>query len=57
MHLFVLCLEYFFRMVKGAIENRKFNFHPKCAPLWITHWAFADDLMLFASGMLYRLVS
>ncbi|CAA3017425.1 Hypothetical predicted protein [Olea europaea subsp. europaea] len=48
--LFVLCLEYFSRMVKGATENNEFNFHPKCALLKITHLAFADDLMLFAKG-------
>lgn len=48
--LFVLCLEYFSRMVKGATNNTEFNYHPKCAPLKITHLTFADDLMLFARG-------
>ncbi|XP_022897538.1 uncharacterized protein LOC111411216 [Olea europaea var. sylvestris] len=31
--LFVLCLEYFSRMVKGTTENSEFNFHPKYASL------------------------
>ncbi|XP_022876983.1 uncharacterized protein LOC111395221 [Olea europaea var. sylvestris] len=48
--LFVLCLEYFSRTLKGATNNSEFNFHPKCAPLKITHLAFANDLMLFARG-------
>lgn len=37
-------------MLKGAIENGEFYFHPKCAPLKITHLTFTDDLMLFTKG-------
>ncbi|XP_022858439.1 uncharacterized protein LOC111379310 [Olea europaea var. sylvestris] len=48
--LFVLCLKYFSRMVKGAAENSEFIFHLKCAPLRITYLAFANDLMLFTIG-------
>ncbi|KAI3450765.1 hypothetical protein Pfo_007430 [Paulownia fortunei] len=48
--LFVLCLEYFSRLVGLATENSDFNFHPKCGKLKITHLAFADDLVLMARG-------
>ncbi|XP_022855690.1 uncharacterized protein LOC111376908 [Olea europaea var. sylvestris] len=48
--LFVICLEYFSRMIKDATNDSDFNYHPKCGPLKITHLAFADDLMLFARG-------
>ncbi|XP_022897683.1 uncharacterized protein LOC111411379 [Olea europaea var. sylvestris] len=46
--LFVLCLEYFSRMVKAASNDSEFNYHPKCGPLKITHLTFSDDLLLFA---------
>ncbi|XP_022848848.1 uncharacterized protein LOC111371175 [Olea europaea var. sylvestris] len=48
--LFVICLEYFSRMIKDATNDSDFNYHPKCGPLKITHLTFADDLMLFARG-------
>ncbi|XP_022857247.1 uncharacterized protein LOC111378307 [Olea europaea var. sylvestris] len=48
--LFVLCLEYFSRMIKASTNDSEFNYHPKSSPLKITHLAFADDLMLFARG-------
>lgn len=45
--LLVICLEYFSRILKGAIENSELNFHRKCDPLKIIDLAFVDDLMLF----------
>ncbi|CAH9116346.1 unnamed protein product [Cuscuta europaea] len=48
--LFVLCLEYFSRLVKMKTKVSKFNYHPLCSSLSITHLAFADDLMLFSRG-------
>lgn len=48
--LFILCMEYFSRLLNSRTENTDFNYHPKCADLRITHLAFADDLMLFARG-------
>ncbi|KAL0411967.1 UNVERIFIED_CONTAM: hypothetical protein Slati_3786400 [Sesamum latifolium] len=50
--LFLLCMEFFLRMIKRKISNSKFNFHPKCEKLKITHLLFADDLMLFSRGEL-----
>ncbi|KAK6160206.1 hypothetical protein DH2020_003587 [Rehmannia glutinosa] len=48
--LFVLCLEYFSRLINLAANRDRFAYHPKCAKLNITHLAFADDLMLFSKG-------
>ncbi|KAL2232350.1 UNVERIFIED_CONTAM: Retrovirus-related Pol polyprotein from type-2 retrotransposable element R2DM [Sesamum indicum] len=48
--LFLLCMEYFSRLVKRKTTTSDFNFHPKCEKLKITHILFADDLMLFSRG-------
>ncbi|XP_022873326.1 uncharacterized protein LOC111392262 [Olea europaea var. sylvestris] len=48
--LFVLCIEYLSRLLKAATDDNDFNFHPKCGSQKITHLAFTDDLMLFATG-------
>ncbi|XP_022865107.1 uncharacterized protein LOC111384987 [Olea europaea var. sylvestris] len=48
--LFVISLEYFSRILKGATDNSKFNFHAKFGALKITYLAFADDLMIFSRG-------
>ncbi|KAL0415627.1 UNVERIFIED_CONTAM: hypothetical protein Slati_3394600 [Sesamum latifolium] len=48
--LFLLCIEFFSRLIKRKISNSEFNFHPKCEKLKITHLLFADDLMLFSRG-------
>ncbi|KAK4389933.1 Retrovirus-related Pol polyprotein from type-1 retrotransposable element R2 [Sesamum angolense] len=46
--LFILCMEFFSRLIKMNTSNSDFNFHPKCEKLKITHLLFADDLMLFS---------
>ncbi|CAH9101392.1 unnamed protein product [Cuscuta europaea] len=48
--LFVLCLEYFSRMLAIRTSNPSFNYHPLCSKLKISHLAYADDLMLFFKG-------
>lgn len=49
-YLFVLCMEYFTRMVRGLSLNPSFNFHPKCKDLNLTHVMFADDMMLLCKA-------
>ncbi|KAL0423109.1 UNVERIFIED_CONTAM: putative mitochondrial protein [Sesamum radiatum] len=48
--LFLLCMEYFSRLIKRNTTNSDFNFHPRCEKLKITHLLFADDVMLFSRG-------
>jgi len=49
-YLFIACMEYFSWMLILASQNSRFRFHPKCAPLGITHLAFADDVLLLSRG-------
>ncbi|KAL0295110.1 UNVERIFIED_CONTAM: Retrovirus-related Pol polyprotein from type-2 retrotransposable element R2DM [Sesamum radiatum] len=48
--LFLLCMEYFSRLIKRKTTDSDFNFHPKCEKLKITHLLFADNLMIFSRG-------
>lgn len=48
--LFVICLEYFNRMMKRMTSHSGFHFHPKCKRIGLTYMAFADNLMLFCRG-------
>ncbi|CAH9145483.1 unnamed protein product [Cuscuta epithymum] len=48
--LFVLCLEYFSRLLNIRTKNPMFKHHPLCGSLNISHVAYADDLMLFSRG-------
>ncbi|KAL0423656.1 UNVERIFIED_CONTAM: putative mitochondrial protein [Sesamum radiatum] len=48
--LFLLCMEYFSRLIKRNTSNSDSNFHLKCEKLKITHLLFADDLTLFSRG-------
>jgi len=49
-YLFILCMEYFSRMLKLASRNGDFHFHLKCNVHDICHLAFADDLLLLSRG-------
>ncbi|CAH9080569.1 unnamed protein product [Cuscuta europaea] len=54
--LFVLCLEYFSRLLTMKSKVSGFNHHPLCGSLGIiTHLAYADDLMLFSRGDKYSI--
>ncbi|GFP96945.1 line-1 retrotransposable element orf2 protein [Phtheirospermum japonicum] len=48
--MFVLRIEYLSRSLNIAKANPDFNFHPRCEANQITHFTFADDLMLMARG-------
>ncbi|KAL0345475.1 UNVERIFIED_CONTAM: Retrovirus-related Pol polyprotein from type-2 retrotransposable element R2DM [Sesamum radiatum] len=47
---FLLCMEYFSRLIKRKTFDSDFNFHPLCEKLKITYLLFANDLMLFSCG-------
>lgn len=49
-YLFVICMEYFSRLLERATGLPEFNYHPRCATQKITHLIYADDLMLFTRG-------
>ncbi|XP_022858589.1 uncharacterized protein LOC111379447 [Olea europaea var. sylvestris] len=38
----------FIQMVRAAINDSEYNYHPNCGPLKITHLGFMDDFILFA---------
>ncbi|KAK4413654.1 hypothetical protein Salat_2778200 [Sesamum alatum] len=48
---FLLCMEYFSRLIKRKTSNSDFNFHSKCEKLKITHLFFSDNPMLFSRGI------
>ncbi|XP_056848880.1 uncharacterized protein LOC108820129 [Raphanus sativus] len=49
-YLFVLCMNVLSHKIDKAAQDRKFNFHPCCKALSLTHLCFADDLMIFVEG-------
>ena len=48
--LFVLCMEYFSRLLKGVGQHSVFQFHHRCKGLKLNHLVFADDLIIFCKG-------
>jgi len=46
LYLFIMCMEYFSRLLNMATQKAEFHFHPKCQSLGISHLAFADDILL-----------
>lgn len=49
-YLFVMCMNVLSWKINKAATEKKFNFHPGCKKLSITHLCFADDLMVFVEG-------
>ncbi|XP_062100629.1 uncharacterized protein LOC133806538 [Humulus lupulus] len=47
---FVIGMEYLSRILTKIAKDSKFQFHPRCKSLALTHLCFADDLLLFCKG-------
>ncbi len=45
-YLFIICMEYFSRLLQSTTQVSDFKFHPKCHALGISHLGFADDILL-----------
>lgn len=48
--LFVIVMEYLYRVLQKLKQVPNFNFHPKCEKLAIINLSFADDLLMFTRG-------
>lgn len=50
-NLFVIAMEVLLRLMEEAVlDNRSFDFHPKCSKLHLTQLCFADDPILFSAA-------
>lgn len=49
-YLFFICMNVLSLKIDRAAVTQKFNYHPQCASLSLTHLCFADDLMVFVEG-------
>ncbi|XP_019228725.1 PREDICTED: uncharacterized protein LOC109209834 [Nicotiana attenuata] len=48
--IFVICMEYFTRIMKHVTTLQGFSFYTKCKGLQLNHLCFADDVLLFYRG-------
>ncbi|XP_019252629.1 PREDICTED: uncharacterized protein LOC109231421 [Nicotiana attenuata] len=48
--IFVICMEYFTRIMQQVTTIQGFEFHTKCRGLKLNHLCFADDVLLFCKG-------
>lgn len=54
--LFVLCMDYFSRIMAYIGKQPEFGFHPRCKSLDINNLCFANDVMLFCKGI-FKIIS
>ncbi|XP_074299904.1 uncharacterized protein LOC141631082 [Silene latifolia] len=48
--MFTVCLEYLSRVLMMVQKHTRFNFHPLCQRIKLSHLCFADDLILFCKA-------
>lgn len=53
--LFVLAMNVLSLMLNKAANQGRFKFHPGCEELRLTHFSFADDLLIFLDGTMESL--
>lgn len=49
-YLFILCMDIFSLLLNRAVNNGRIEYHPKCSKIGLSHFCFADDLMIFAAA-------
>jgi len=49
-YLFIICMEYFSKMLKLASMSFRFRFHPKCSAQDISYLAFTSNIILLSRG-------
>ena len=48
--LFVLSMEYLYRLLKKTCSHPGFEYHPYCKRIGLSHLMFADDLVIFCKA-------
>ena len=48
--LFLIAMKAFSRSLSKVVLHPRFDFHPKCKAINLSHLCFADDIFLFAKG-------
>nr|XP_009781722.1 PREDICTED: uncharacterized protein LOC104230578 [Nicotiana sylvestris] len=48
--IFVICMEYFTRIMQHVATMQGFEYHTKCRGLKLNHLCFVDDVLLFCKG-------
>lgn len=54
-YLFIICMEVLSRLLDQAAKVNKFDYHPRCKAMNLTHLIFTDDLIIFAGANLHSL--
>ena len=55
-YIFVLVVSVLSKMLDSAATHGLFSYHPKCHKIRLTHFAFANDLLVFSKGNLGSVV-
>ena len=48
--MFLIAMEAFSLSLSKAVVHPRFEFHPRCKQIKLSHLCFADDLFLFSKG-------
>lgn len=48
--IFVICTEYFTRLMNVVATQERFEYHTQCKSLKLNHLCFADDVLMFCKG-------
>lgn len=54
-YIFVICMEVLSNMLDKAFSSREISYHPLCKKIGLTHFCFADDLIIVAEASVQSL--